>query len=160
MATFLYQLGRWAFRRRRRVALLWLAVLAVVGLGALNASAPSDDSVSMPGIESQKAFDLLNEGFPGSEANGASARIVFVAPDGQKVTAAAHRSAIDDFVGEAADGPQVSDVSNPLKGPGLSKDGTTAYATVTYKVKDDELTDSSKKLLEKSVDEPADSGLT
>lgn len=80
MATFLYRLGRWAFRRRRYVGLLWVAVLAVVTFGAVNASDPPDDSSSMPGIVSQKAYDLINEQFPGTEAEGSSARIVFVAP--------------------------------------------------------------------------------
>ncbi|MEU9189731.1 MMPL family transporter [Streptomyces sp. NPDC048484] len=160
MATFLYQLGQRAFRRRRWVALMWVAVLAVVGIGALSAAEAPDDSSSMPGIESQKAFDLINEQFPGSEANGASARIVFVAPDGQKITAAGHRSAVDRFLTEAADGPQVADVSSPFDGPGLSKDKSTAYATVTYKTKDDELTDASKKDLEGAVEEVRDTGLT
>ncbi|QQM38180.1 MMPL family transporter [Streptomyces liliifuscus] len=160
MATFLYQLGQRAFRRRRWVALLWVAVLAVVGIGALSAAEAPDDSSSMPGIESQKAFDLINEQFPGSEANGASARIVFVAPDGQKITAAGHRSAVDRFLTEAADGPQVADVSSPFDGPGLSKDKTTAYATVTYKTKDDEVTDASKKELEGAIEEVRDTGLT
>ncbi|WP_406486305.1 MMPL family transporter [Streptomyces phaeochromogenes] len=160
MATFLYQLGQRAFRRRRWVALLWVAVLAVVGIGALSAAEAPDDSSSMPGIESQKAFDLINEQFPGSEANGASARIVFVAPDGQKITAAGHRSAVDRFLTEAAGGPQVADVSSPFDGPGLSKDRTTAYATVTYKTKDDEVTEASKKELEGAVEEVRDTGLT
>ncbi|MFD9190147.1 MMPL family transporter [Streptomyces phaeochromogenes] len=160
MATFLYQLGQRAFRRRRWVALLWVAVLAVVGIGALSAAEAPDDSSSMPGIESQKAFDLINEQFPGSEANGASARIVFVAPDGQKITAAGHRSAVDRFLTKAADGPQVADVSSPFDGPGLSKDKTTAYATVTYKTKDDEVTDASKKELEGAIEEVRDTGLT
>ncbi|MGW2283452.1 MMPL family transporter [Streptomyces phaeochromogenes] len=160
MATFLYQLGQRAFRRRRWVALLWVAVLAVVGIGALSAAEAPDDSSSMPGIESQKAFDLINEQFPGSEANGASARIVFVAPDGQKITAAGNRSAVDRFIAEAADGPQVADVSSPFDGPGLSKDRTTAYATVTYKTKDDEVTDASKKELEGAIEEVRDTGLT
>ncbi|MDQ1032886.1 RND superfamily putative drug exporter [Streptomyces umbrinus] len=160
MATFLYQLGQRAFRRRRWVALLWVAVLAVVGIGALSAAEAPDDSSSMPGIESQKAFDLINEQFPGSEANGASARIVFVAPGGQKITAAGHRSAVDRFLTEAADGPQVADVSSPFEGPGLSKDKTTAYATVTYKTKDDEVTDVSKKELEGAIEDVRDTGLT
>ncbi|MGW0763328.1 MMPL family transporter [Streptomyces sp. NPDC002814] len=160
MATFLYQLGQRAFRRRRLVALLWVAVLAVVGMGALSAAEAPDDSSSMPGIESQKAFDLINERFPGSEANGASARIVFVAPDGQKITAVDHRSAVDRFLTEAADGPQVADVSSPFDGPGLSKDKTTAYATVTYETKDDEVTDASKKDLEGAIEEVRDTGLT
>ncbi|MCZ4513416.1 MMPL family transporter, partial [Streptomyces sp. ActVer] len=160
MATFLYRLGRWAFRRRRYVGLLWVAVLGVVAFGALNASDPPDDSSSMPGIEAQKAFDLINERFPGTEADGADARIVFVAPDGQKITSAANRSAIDALVAGTADGPQVADVVSPFDGRGVSKDATTAYATVTYDVKADDLTDASKQKLESAIEEARDSGLT
>ena len=43
MATFLYRLGRPAFRRRWYVALLWGAVPAAVGFGAATAPAASDD---------------------------------------------------------------------------------------------------------------------
>src|SRR5205823_6542220 len=64
MATFLSRLGRLAFRRRWYVALLWVAVLAAVGFGAATAPAAPDDSNSMPGIESQKAFDLMDQRFP------------------------------------------------------------------------------------------------
>ncbi|MFJ4787700.1 hypothetical protein [Streptomyces sp. NPDC088794] len=66
MATFLYRLGRLAFRRRGYVARMWVAVLAAVGLGALQAPGASDEDFSMPGIESQKAYDLMQERFPGA----------------------------------------------------------------------------------------------
>jgi RND superfamily putative drug exporter len=160
MATFLYRLGRGAFRRRRWVTLVWVAVLAVVGLGALNASEASDDSSGMPGIESQKAFDLINERFPGAEADGASARIVFVAPDGQKITAAPNRAAVDALVTSVSDGPQVADVASPFGQGAVSKDGSTAYATVTYKVKDDDVSRASKDDLLDAVDEARETGLT
>ncbi|QLH20409.1 MMPL family transporter [Streptomyces sp. Rer75] len=160
MATFLYRLGRWAFRRRHLVALLWTAVLTVVVFGAANASEPPDDSSSMPGIEAQKAFDLINERFPGAEADGAGVRIVFVAPDGQKVTSAARRSAIDALVTEVADGPQVADVESPFDGRGVSEDGSTAYATVTYQVKEDDVTDASREEVRDAIEQARDAGLT
>lgn len=40
MATYLYRLGRFSYRRRRIVIALWLAVLAVVGIGAATLSGP------------------------------------------------------------------------------------------------------------------------
>ncbi|MFF4275260.1 MMPL family transporter [Streptomyces sp. NPDC001536] len=161
MATFLYRMGRTAFRRRWLVALLWAVVLGAVGLGAAKAPAASDDSTSfMPGIEAQKAFDLIGERFPGGEANGANARIVFVAPDGQKVTAAEHRAAIESLVAEAADEPQVAGATSPFTAGAVSKDGSTAYATVDYEVKAADLSEADKAALEKAVDEARDSGLT
>ncbi|GGW42583.1 membrane protein [Streptomyces galilaeus] len=143
------------------MALLWALLLGAVGLGAAKAPAAGDDGTSfMPGIEAQKAFDLIGERFPGSDADGADARIVFIAPDGGKVTAAGHRAVVDTLVSEAADGPQVDSVVDPFKANTVSEDGSTAYATVTFKVKADDLTDSSKDALQSAVDEARSAGLT
>ncbi|MGW6905981.1 MMPL family transporter [Streptomyces sp. NPDC054940] len=160
MATFLYRVGRLAFRRRWYVALVWAAVLAAVGLGALKAPGAADEEFSMPGIESQKAFDLMEERFPGATADGATARVVFVAPGGEKVTAVENKKAVEEAVTELGDGAQVGSVVDPFQAKAVSADGTTAYATVTYKVKANELTDASKTHLERTLDDARDSGLT
>ncbi|MFJ8492439.1 MMPL family transporter [Streptomyces sp. NPDC094038] len=160
MATFLYRLGRLAFRRRGYVALLWVAVLAAVGLGALRAPGAADEEFSTPGIESQKAFDLMQERFPGAAADGATARVVFVAPHGQKVTATANRKAVEKTVDALGDGTQVAGVADPFTAKAVSKDGTTAYATVTYKVKSSALTDASRTALENATDQARQAGLT
>ncbi|SOE62451.1 putative drug exporter of the RND superfamily [Streptomyces sp. OV198] len=160
MATFLYRLGRTAFRRRWYVALIWVAVLGAVGFGAATAPAAPDPNNSMPGIESQKAFDLMEQRFPGAKADGANARIVFVAPDGQKITAAENKKTIDKLVDQAADGAQVASAVSPFQANAISKDATTAYATVTYKVKADDLTDTSKNSLKDAIAQAKKSGLT
>ncbi|MGN9755798.1 MMPL family transporter [Streptomyces sp. SD31] len=160
MATFLYRVGRLAFRRRWYVALVWAAVLAAVGLGALKAPGASDEEFSMPGIESQKAFDLMEERFPGATADGATARVVFVAPGGEKVTAAENKKAVEEAVAGLGDGTQVASVVDPFQAKAVSEDGTTAYATVTYKVGANDLTDASKAQLQKSLDDARDTGLT
>ncbi|WP_330355281.1 MMPL family transporter [Streptomyces chartreusis] len=160
MATFLYRLGRLAFRRRWYVALVWAAVLAAVGLGALKAPGAADEGFSMPGIESQKAFDLMEERFPGATADSATARVVFVAPGGEKVTAADNKKAVEEAVAELGDGSQVAAAVDPFQAKAVSGDGTTAYATVTYKVASNDLTDASRSHLEKALDDARDSGLT
>ncbi|MGW1208264.1 MMPL family transporter [Streptomyces sp. NPDC002499] len=160
MATFLYRLGRLAFRRRGYVALMWVAVLAAVGLGALQAPGASDEDFSMPGIESQKAYDLMQERFPGAAADGATARVVFVAPDGSKVTATDHKKAIEEAVDVLGDGSQVAGVTDPFKVKAVSEDGSTAYTTVTYKVKASEITDASRTALETAADQARTAGLT
>ncbi|MFF7445447.1 MULTISPECIES: efflux RND transporter permease subunit [unclassified Streptomyces] len=161
MATFLYRTGRTAFRRRWLVALLWALLLGAVGLCAAKAPAASDDGTSfMPGIEAQRAFDLIGERFPGSDADGANARVVFVAPDGDKVTAGRHRAAIDTFVARAAHAPEVARAASPFTAGAVSRDGSTAYATVDYKVQAADLTDADKAALEKAVSAARGSGLT
>ncbi|MEU0582463.1 MMPL family transporter [Streptomyces sp. NPDC006132] len=160
MATFLYRVGRMAFRRRWYVALVWAAVLAAVGLGALKAPGAVDEEFSMPGIESQKAFDLMEQRFPGATADGATARVVFIAPGGEKVTAAGNKQAIEQAVGDLGDGTQVASAVDPFRAKTISQDGSTAFATVTYKVGANDLTDASRTHLEHALDQARDSGLT
>ncbi|MFI8218358.1 MMPL family transporter [Streptomyces sp. NPDC085932] len=160
MATFLYRVGRLAFRRRWYVALVWAAVLAAVGLGALKAPGAVDEEFSMPGIESQKAFDLMEERFPGASADGATARVVFIAPEGGKVTAAENKEAIEKAVTGLGDGTQVASAVDPFRAKAISSDGSTAFATVTYKVGPADLTDASRSHLEKTIDQARESGLT
>lgn len=160
MAVFLHQVGRLAFRRRWYVTLIWAAVLALTGLGALKAPEASDKGLSMPGIESQKAFDLMERSFPGAAADGATARIVFVAPPGEQITDPGNRQAVEKTMASLAGGTQVASVSDPFRSKTLSKYGRTAYATVTYEVGAKELTDASRNRLEEAVHDARDGGLT
>ncbi|MFD8597860.1 MMPL family transporter [Kitasatospora sp. NPDC059646] len=159
MATFLYRLGRWAFDRRKPVTLLWVAVLAVAGVLAAKAPAAPDDGFAMPGTEAQRAFDLMNERFPGGHADGAQARIVFVAPDGQKITADANRQAVQQTVGELAHAAQVTSAVDPFQAHTVSQDGTTAYATVSYSAKGGELSHDATAALEQAAQHGRDAGL-
>ncbi|MBD0674335.1 MMPL family transporter [Streptomyces sp. CBMA156] len=160
MATFLYSLGRWAFVRRRLVTFLWVAVLAVGGVLAAKAPAAPDDGFAMPGTEAQKAFDLMNERFPGGHADGAMARLVFVAPSGQKITAGPNQQAVERTVDEVARSQQVTGAVNPFKMQGaVSQDGTTAYATVNYSAKVGEVSKDATDTLEQAAQHGRDAGL-
>ncbi|MGV9812128.1 MMPL family transporter [Streptomyces cellulosae] len=160
MATFLYRLGRFSFRKRHFVALFWVALLALAGAGAAGAPAAGNSSFSIPGTEAQKAFDLLDERFPGASADGATARVVFKAPDGQKMTDPGNKTAVLDTVDELSGGAEVAQVTDPYQGGGVSQDGTVAYASVTYKVPGMELEESSREALKSAAEDARDSGLT
>ncbi|MEC4015247.1 MMPL family transporter [Streptomyces sp. H27-D2] len=160
MATFLYKLGRFAFRRRRFVALFWVALLAIAGVGAATASTSTSNSFSIPGTEAQKAFDLLEQRFPGASADGASARVVFKAPDGEKMTDPDNKAAVEKVVGELKSGSQVASVVDPYRGKSVSKDGAIAYTQVSYKVSSMELTDKTREELTDSGKDGRDDGLT
>ncbi|MGW6704984.1 MMPL family transporter, partial [Streptomyces sp. NPDC054956] len=162
MATFLYRLGRGAFRRRRFVALVWVALLFVAGFGAASASAPTSGSFSIPGTEAQKAFDLLDQRFPGMAADGATARIVIKAPAGEKVDSAAVKPQVEKIVSELKDGAgkdQISSVANPFEAQAVSQDGSTAYISVKYKVSTMELTDPTREALKEAGTDAKASGL-
>ncbi|KFF94762.1 membrane protein [Streptomyces scabiei] len=160
MATFLYKMGRLAFRRRHFVALVWVALLTLAGVGAASAPAAGSSSFSIPGTEAQKAFDLLEQRYPGMSADGATARVVFKAPEGEKMADAANKAAVEKTVKELGGGSEVASVSDPFTTRAVSADGTVAYASVTYKVPAVELKDSSKEALETTALKAQDAGLT
>jgi RND superfamily putative drug exporter len=160
VATFLYKVGRLAFRRRHFVALIWVALLTLAGVGAASAPAAGSTSFSIPGTEAQKAFDLLEQRFPGMSADGATARVVFKAPDGQKMTDAGTKATVEETVKELSDGSEVASVADPYTAKAVSKDGTVAYASVKYEVSGMELKDSSREALEDAAQDARDAGLT
>ncbi|MET8173454.1 MMPL family transporter [Streptomyces clavifer] len=161
MATFLYKIGRFTFRRRRFVALVWVALLALAGFGAASASTATSSSFSIPGTEAQKAFDLLEERFPGGSADGATARVVFKAPDGQKVTDAGNKTEVGKIVAELKSGSdQIASVADPFKANAVSENGSTAYISVSYEVSSMELTDGTREALEDAGEAARSSGMT
>ncbi|MER7926149.1 MMPL family transporter [Streptomyces sp. NPDC096057] len=160
MATFLYKVGRLAFRRRHYVALLWIALLTLAGVGAASAPTAGASSFSVPGTEAQKAFDLLEQRFPGMSADGATARVVFKAPAGEKLDTGANKATVEKTVKDLGDGSEVVSVADPFKGKAVSKDGTIAYASVKYKVSGMELKDASKDALTETADQARKAGLT
>src|SRR4051794_7443056 len=108
MATYLYRLGRLAFRRRKLVLAIWLALVGLFGLGAATLSGPTSDDFAIPGTEAQQAQDLLAERFGDNSAGGAEARVVFAAPDGTRLTDPAGRAAVDRTVAAIRSGPHVA----------------------------------------------------
>ncbi|MFJ1787818.1 MMPL family transporter [Streptomyces anulatus] len=160
MATFLYKLGRLTFRRRRFVALIWVALLAVAGIGAATAPAATSSSFSIPGTEAQRAFDLLDQRNPGTSADGATARVVFKAPEGEKVTDPANKSEITGIVKELETGSkQIASVADPFATQAVSQNGSTAYISVSYQVSSMELTDATRESLEDAGKDAQKSGM-
>lgn len=134
MPAFLHRLGRLAFRRRRRMLALWLALVAaaVVCMTAFGGSGKLDNTFSIPGSESQRALDRMKTDFP--TFSGTSAQIVFTATDGQKVTGPADSARIRAALDAAGSAPQVAKVVSPFDAHTISADGTTAVAQVRYEV--------------------------
>jgi RND superfamily putative drug exporter len=159
VAVFLHRLGRWAFHRRKTVLLAW--VVALIGLGALSGAfgRDADAQLSIPGVESVNALETLAERFPESGAAGATARIVFAAPEGSSVTDPKYTAAIQDALAEAADADQVAAVSDPFQRQGVSPDGSVAYATVGYDAQVNDITDDARAQLLAVADDAEDAGL-
>ncbi|WP_381795873.1 MMPL family transporter [Streptomyces niveus] len=159
MATFLYRLGRLAFRRRWRVLLAWVALLVAAGIGISSFSGSTTDDFTLPGTQSQQAIDLLEAEFPQASASGATARVVIEAPDGKKLTSAAHKPQVEALVDHLRTAPQVAGVADPFSSGLVSASGRIAYAQVTYAVPQAEMTTTASDALREVVQQGAEAGL-
>ena len=96
MSTYLYRLARWCFRHRRRVLGGWLlAVIVVVVLSVLG-HGTENNSITIPGTESQEVVHLLQAKIPAF--SGAQTQVVFASPGSQDVTSSAYATDIKQAV--------------------------------------------------------------
>ncbi|MFV5997976.1 MMPL family transporter [Streptomyces sp. NPDC056231] len=161
MATFLHRVGRGAFKRRWLVLLLWVVLLGAVGAAAAGSSGSANSSITLPGTEAQKAFDLLGKKFPAANAEGASARIVIQAPDGEKLTSRSHQAEVAQLLKDVqGSSSQIAQVTDPFQAKTISVDQSTGYAQVTYKAKPGDLTGTDHDRLDQALEEGRDQGLT
>ena len=135
----MWALARWCYRHRVVVVLAW--VVALVALGGVTRAVGTaySDQFTLPGTESTKALNLLRSAFP-TQA-GDLDQIVWHVDNGT-VGDPAIQSRISAMLDEVARTPQVSSVASPYTTAGaaqISRDGRTAYATVTFSKQANEL---------------------
>src|SRR3990170_2294570 len=141
---------RFASRHPRPVAAAALA--AVVAFGALFVlfGGRFGESFNLPGTQSQRLIDLLEERFP--ESAGDSATVALRAPAGLEEPQA--RGRVEALLKELAALPDVVSVSSPYEQQGaISQDGTIARVTVQYDKQAFDLPDATSDALLDLVDE-------
>ncbi len=160
MATFLYRVGRFSYRRRWLVAGIWAVILVALGVSAATMAGKTSNDFSIPGTEAQQAIDDLSERFPQANAGGATARIVFAAPEGKTVADPAVQAAIGEVVQAASQAPEVARVIDPFTAKSISQDGRYAFAQVSYTVQGTELSEADREALFETAQAGRDAGLT
>jgi RND superfamily putative drug exporter len=158
VSTFLYRLGRLGFRRRKTVLALWLGLLVLMGVAASTLAEDTTDSFDIPGMESTEAVGLLQERFPetGSGTQGAIAKVVFAAPEGETLTDPDNQAALEQTVGALAGVPDVVNATDPFQVGAVSEDGTIAYSQVDFDV----AFPAANEELDAAVAPARDAGLT
>ena len=127
----LEKIARFSYRRRWIMLVVW--VLGLVGFNVLQATAGGEYSTdfSLPGADSQKAFDLLEERFP--EVAGETATIVYKAEQG--VNDPEVKAAMEDLFADLEGVDRVVGIDSPYTEQGaqqISPDETIAYATMRF----------------------------
>ncbi|MCA1219711.1 MMPL family transporter [Streptomyces sp. 8L] len=158
MASLLYRLGRFSFRRRRLLLSIWLAALAVVVAGFGVAGSALDEQFSIPGSQSQQALDRLKAVEPA--AGGVSGQIVFTAPPGHRITEQPYANGMAAALRDASHAPQVGAVIPPQKAGTVTRDGRTALAQVQYSVAGPDVKTTSVDALKDSAKPAEKAGLT
>jgi RND superfamily putative drug exporter len=130
VSAFLYRLGHSCARHPFRVLGIWLvAAVAVVALQGA-AGGKYDNSIRVPGVESQRAADVLSGTFPSQ--GGKTARVVFHTNDG-RLDDAGLKTSIEQARQQLASGHDVTNVTDPFapQSAAVSADGRTAYVDGT-----------------------------
>jgi RND superfamily putative drug exporter len=126
-------LARWCYRHRRWVVGGWGIVLVVVVALSSSLGSHYNSSLNLSGTDSQAAANLLKTDF--RAASGENDQVVIQATGGATVRSADVRAAVTSALGRVADVPGVESVVSPYSKEGesqISRDGTVAFATVTW----------------------------
>ena len=130
MSRFLFRIGHFAGSHPWRVLAAWAVIATSVVLlnGAFGGE--STEEFSIPGAESQRAADALEARFP--QETLYTSTIVFHSPEGLRDRRA--EAAISQAVSRVAAADHVVGVNDPFDPDEttVSRDGTTALATVGY----------------------------
>jgi RND superfamily putative drug exporter len=158
VATLLYRLGRFSYRRAWRVIGVWvLLLIATLGTG-IALGGQTQESFAIPGTESQAALDRLEAVFP--SVAGASATAVVVAPGGSSV--ADEKATIADLVTAIGKVPGVDSVVGPFDqyaGNAISADESMAIIRVQFTGPSSDVTDATVSGLIDTASIGRDAGL-
>jgi putative drug exporter of the RND superfamily len=135
----LTRLTRWTISHRRLAVIGWIVLVIAISVIGSSVGTRNATSFSLPGTDSQKAYDLLQQDF--SSRSGDVDQIVFHVEKGS-VTAPAVTSKAEAMLKEVRSAPHVVDVTSPFGTEGaaqVSKDGRTAFATVDFDERANEL---------------------
>ncbi len=165
MNRLLERLGAFAVRWHWAVIIAWVVIIAGLFAARHEFGGGYVNNYSVPGTDSATGLDRLNSTFPAE--GGYGGQIVFHARSGT-VTASQRQSAVNQATANIARLPHVTSAASPFssgqgsavpKGGAVSKDGTIAYSSVTWKVNPDSLDTSYLNRLNAAVAPARKAGL-
>jgi RND superfamily putative drug exporter len=135
----LRRVASWCYRRRRLVVGAW--IVALFGISVLGSTVGGDllKTFSLPGTESQRAFDVLGKDF---QRKGDTGDLVFKVKGTGDVRSPEVRQEIRPVFDELRKQPHVVSVTTPYQSEGarfISSDGKIAYAEILFDVQSNDV---------------------
>ncbi|MCP1462093.1 MMPL family transporter [Bacillus amyloliquefaciens] len=158
MSGFLYKLGGWSARNRLKMISAWLVILIASIVIAISLKPAFSEDMSIPDTPSEKAMDIIQKEFSKGPDKG-SIRVIFGAEDGKKLTSKPEKQAIEETLKKIKTDHSVASIASPFETGTISKDGSVAYADITYKKAADDITDASVSHMKHSLSAAGDKGL-
>ncbi|MCW2769791.1 MAG: hypothetical protein JWR27_1224 [Aeromicrobium sp.] len=130
MAHLLFRIGHLAGRHPWRFIVSWVVIALTALVLAQTIGGEADETFRLPGSDSQRAVDLIENRFPQETLYSANV----ILHDGDGLTSAVATRTVDDLVSDLANNDHVIGVSDPYDPSArtISKDGTTAIVTIAY----------------------------
>ncbi len=149
--------GRLAVRRRFIVLFLAVDALFLLAVVASGVGGRFADEFELPGVESQRTFDLLRDRFPARAGESAT----LVLQSSQDLRSEQMQSRVERLLRDFSALPEVIGIRSPYAdgARAISPDGTIGYATIQYGTRAIEVEESSVEALFEVVDGLDSSGL-
>jgi len=130
----LRRLAAWCYRRRRRVVVGWVVALIVISVLGQTVGGDLLKTFSLPGTESDRAFNVLKKEF---SRKGDTGDLAFRVKGPGDVNSAAVRSEIEPVFAKLRKEPHVVSVTTPYEPAGgrfVAQGGKIAYAEILFDV--------------------------
>ena len=155
MATWLYRLGRAAYRRAWLVFGAWILALVAIGGIGVTAGGETDEQFRIPGSESQEAFGRLGSVFP--VFAGASVQVVIQTTTEAAIDSSENQAAIESLTEWLADGEGVEEAVSPFSefaSRAVSEDKRVAFIQVQLTEASPQVTDDTLAYILSAADRP------
>lgn len=158
MAKLLYRLGFWSAKNRIKVLMGSMVMLVAAAIVALSLGVHFKEETTIPGLASQTTLEVMEKEFPNPQGDLGKTQLVLKAPENETLLSDTAKQLIAAKLKELAADQAIASVAGPYDNHSLNADQTIGYATITYKVPGDEVTEESKNLVSGIADSLRNTG--
>ncbi|CAK1228973.1 MMPL family transporter [Fructobacillus fructosus] len=140
MGKALGRLGGWIFSHAKSTITIVLAITAlVIGVAIHQGADFAGASLNLPNSQSQKAMSVMNKEFSQTDSSKGTIKIVFHSENGQDLTSTDNQNKIQELLNQVQGQEHVTSVVTPETAYSYSADKKTAYASVNYDQKSEDV---------------------